>query len=89
MLTDVAISGDSNVVKKGAEKFLKCEDLTIDIERVWSAKNKCDAINNNGSWNHLQLFGKHLNEIPGKREMKGIQKTAILGTAHMLRKVLM
>jgi hypothetical protein len=31
MLTDVALSGDRNVIKKGAEKYLKCEDLTIGI----------------------------------------------------------
>jgi hypothetical protein len=27
--------------------------------------------------------------IPGKHEIKGLQKTAILGTAHKLRKALM
>jgi len=27
--------------------------------------------------------------IPGKHEVKELQKTAILGTAHILRKVLM
>jgi hypothetical protein len=27
--------------------------------------------------------------IPGKHEIKELQKTAILGTAHLLRKVLM
>ena len=29
MLIDVAISGDSNVIKKEAEKFLKYKDLTV------------------------------------------------------------
>jgi hypothetical protein len=32
MLIDVAISGDRNEMKKRAEKILKCEDLTIEIE---------------------------------------------------------
>jgi hypothetical protein len=31
MLTDVAISGDRNVIKNEAEKILKCEDLTMEI----------------------------------------------------------
>jgi hypothetical protein len=31
MLLDVAISGDRNVIKKEAEKILKCKDLTIEI----------------------------------------------------------
>jgi hypothetical protein len=29
MLIDAAISGDRNVIKKGAEKILKYEDLSI------------------------------------------------------------
>jgi hypothetical protein len=34
-------------------------------------------------------FRKYLSSIAGKREVKELQKTAILGTAHRLRKVLM
>jgi hypothetical protein len=33
MLIDVAISGDRNVIKKEAEKILKYNDLTIEIQR--------------------------------------------------------
>jgi len=34
-------------------------------------------------------FRKYMSKIPGKHEVKELQKTAILGTAHILRKVLM
>jgi len=34
-------------------------------------------------------FRKYMSNIPGKHEVKELQKTAILGTAHILRKVLM
>jgi len=34
-------------------------------------------------------FRKYVSNIPGKHEVKELQKTAILGTAHILRKVLM
>ena len=34
MLIDVAVSGDSNVIKKEAEKILKYKDLTIEIQRM-------------------------------------------------------
>ena len=40
MLIDVAISGDRNVIKKDAEKILKHEDLTIEIQRMWNVKTK-------------------------------------------------
>jgi len=32
---------------------------------------------------------QYLNKIPGKFEIKELQETAILGTAHILREVLM
>jgi hypothetical protein len=34
-------------------------------------------------------FIKHLSNIPGKHEIKELQKTDMLGTAHILREVLM
>jgi len=34
-------------------------------------------------------FRQYLSNIPGKHEIKEMQKTVILGTAHILRKVLM
>jgi len=33
-------------------------------------------------------FRKYISNIPGNHEVKKLQKTAILGTAHILRKVL-
>jgi hypothetical protein len=38
MFTDVAISGDRNVIKKEAEKILKCKDLIIEIQRMWNVR---------------------------------------------------
>jgi len=82
MLTDVAISGGTNVIKKEAEKILKYKDLTIEIQRMWNVKT-------NATRTILKLFRKYVSNIPGKHEVKELQKTAILGTAHILRKVLM
>jgi hypothetical protein len=36
-----------------------------------------------------KFFRKYLSNIPGKHDIKELQKTAVLGTAHTLRKVLM
>jgi hypothetical protein len=38
MLIDVAISGERNVNQKGAEKILKYNDLTIEIQCMWNVK---------------------------------------------------
>jgi hypothetical protein len=37
----------------------------------------------------LKPFRKYVSTIPGNHEVKELHKTAILGTAHILRKVLM
>jgi len=86
MLIDNEISGDRNVIKKEAEKILKYKDLTIEIEHMW---NVIDTSNNRGDWDYLKSFRKYVSNIPGNHEVKELQKTAILGTAHILQKVLM
>ena len=40
VLIDVAISGDRNAIKKGAEKILNYKDLAFEIQRMWNAKAK-------------------------------------------------
>jgi len=89
MLIDVVISGDRNVVKKEAEKFLKYKDLTIEIERMWNVKTKVIPVIIGATGTISKSFRKYLSNIPGKHEVKELQKTAILGNAHILRKVLM
>ena len=36
----------------------------------------------------IKSFRKYISNIPGNHEVKELQKTAILGTAHILQKVL-
>jgi len=36
----------------------------------------------------IKALGKQMGNIPGNHKVKELQKTAILGTAHILRKVL-
>ena len=89
MLIDVAISGDRNVIKKEAEKILKYENLTIEIQRIWNVKTKVIPVIIGATGTISGSFRKYVYNIPGKHEVKGLEKTAILGTAHILRKVLM
>jgi len=89
MLIDVAISGDRNVSKIEAEKILKYKDLTIEIQRMWNVKTKVIPVIIGGTGTISKPFRKYMSNIPGKHEVKELQKTAILGTEHILRKVLM
>jgi len=89
MLIDVAISGDRNVTKKEAEKILKYKDLTIELQCMWNAKTKVIPVIIRATGTISKSFRKYVSNIPGKHEVKELLKTAILGTAHILRKVLM
>ena len=89
MLIDVAISGDRNVIKKEAEKILKYKDLTIETQRIWNVKTKVIPVIIGATGTVSKSFKKYVSNIPGKHEVKELQKAAILGIARILRKVLM
>jgi len=89
MLIDVTISGDRNVIKKEAENILKYKDLTIEIQRMWNIKLKVIPVIIGATGTISKSFTKYVSNIPGKHVVKELQKAAIFGTAHILRKVLM
>jgi hypothetical protein len=89
MLIDVAIPGDRNVIQKETEKILKYKDLTVEIHRVWNIKTRVIPVIVGATGTISKSFRKCVSTIPGNHEVKELQKTAILGTAHILRKVLM
>ena len=77
------------MIKKEADKILKYKDLTIEIQRLWNVKTKVIPVIIGASGTISESFRKYVSNIPGKPEVKELQKTAILGTAHTLREVLM
>jgi len=77
------------VIKKEAEKILKYKDLTIEIQCMWNIKTKVIPVIIGPTGTISVSFRKYVSNILGKHEVKELQKTAILGTAHILRKVLM
>jgi hypothetical protein len=89
ILIDVAIPGDRNVIKKEAEKILKYKYLKIEIQRMWCVKAKLIPVIIGATGTISISLLQYLSNIPGNHEMKELQTAAILGTAHILRKVLM
>ena len=77
------------MIKKEAEKILKYKDLIIEIQRLWSVKTKVIPVIIGAAGTISKTFRKYVSNIPENHEVKELQKTAILGTAHILRKVLM
>jgi hypothetical protein len=88
LLIDFIISGDRNVIKKEAEKIPKYKDLTVEIQRMWNVKTNVIPVIIGATGTISKSFRKYLSNVPGKHEVKELQKTAILGTAHTLRKIL-
>jgi len=76
------------VIKKQAEYIVKYKDLIIEIQRMWKVKAKVTPVIIGVTGTITKSLRQYLSNIPGKHEIKELQKTAILGTAHILRKVL-
>ena len=77
------------MIKKEVENILKYKDLSIEIRRMWNVKTKVIPVITGTTGTISKSFRKYVSNIPGNHEVKELQKTAILGTAHILRKVLM
>jgi hypothetical protein len=56
---------------------------------MWNVKTQVMPVIIGATGTISKSFRKYLSSIPGKHDIRELQKTAILGTAHILRKVLM
>jgi hypothetical protein len=56
---------------------------------MWNVKTRVIPVIIGGTGTISKSFRKYVSTIPGNHVVKELQKTAILGTAHILRKVLM
>jgi len=62
--------------------------IIIIIINMWNVKTKVIPVIIGATGTISKSFRKYVSNIPGNHEVKELQKTAILGTAHILRKVL-
>ena len=76
------------MIKRDAEKILKYKERTIEIQRPWNVKRKVTPIIMRANGTISKSFLKYLSRIPGKHDIKELQKTAILDTARILGEVL-
>ena len=56
---------------------------------MWNVKTRVIPVITGATGTISKSFRKFVSTILGNREVKELQKTAILGTAHILQKVLM
>jgi hypothetical protein len=87
-LIEVAISGDRNMIKEEAEKILKYKDLNIEIQNTWNMTSNVIPVIIWAIGTISKSSRQYLSNITGKNKIKALQKTALLGIAHTLRKML-
>ena len=88
-LIDVAIPGDGRIEKKELEEISKYQDLQIEIERLWEKQATVVPVVIGSLGAIPRDLKKHIITI-GLESISPsqLQKTVLLGTAHILRKYL-
>ena len=89
VITDVAIPGDKIIIDREKEKIEKYHNLKREIQRPWNLKN-IDVISVvlGALGSVTKNFAKYVDKIGIKIDLHTVQKTTLLGTATILRKVL-
>jgi len=88
MIIIIILPAERNVVQKEAEKKLKYKSLCIKIQRMWNLKCTIVPVIIGATGIVTRSLKKNLEAVPGKHSIDLLQKTAILGTSHIIRKVL-
>ena len=86
----IIIPSDENTCFKVSEKLSKYKDMEIEITRMWQKKREIIPVVVGGLGGRVIKKGSEelVREIPGNVNLWEIQKTTLVGTAHILRKVL-
>jgi hypothetical protein len=86
---DVSVPVCRNVVRKEAEKIVKYRDLEIEVQKCWNLTNvRTIPIVIGALGTVCNGIGGYIKDISQNIEFQIIQKTALLGTAHILRNFL-
>ena len=83
----MAIPSDYNIQKKATEKMSKYVDLQIECQRLWNKKVEVIPVIIGATGIVDKNMKKYVGRIPGCHNIYSLQRSAVLGTAHILRKV--
>jgi hypothetical protein len=63
-----------NVINKEAEKILKYKDLVIEIQHMWNVKANVIPVIIGATGTISKSLRQYMSNIPGKHEIKELQK---------------
>jgi len=74
---------------KGSGKEVKIQQFKyVEIQRMWNLKCTIVPVITGVTGIVTRSLRENLEVVPGKHSIDSLQKTAILGTSHIIRKVL-
>ena len=85
-IIDFAVPGDTRIEEKEKEKREKYQDLRRELQKTWNVKVKIIPLVV-GSLGAPKPFGNRLKVTGITAEIGQVQRTVLLGTARILRKV--
>ena len=88
IIVDIGVPGDSNILQKETEKCEKHQDLAREIQRIWKSRTKVVPVVVGALGSVSKKLAGHLEQLGIKNRTRTMQKSALLGSAHILRKVL-
>ena len=86
-IIDFAVPGDSRIEKE-KDKIEKYQDLGRELQKIWNVKVKIIPLVVGSLGAIPKQFGNRLKQIGIAVGTAQVQKTVLLGTARILRKVL-
>ena len=87
-ILDISTPSDRRLAVKEIEKLSKYKDLEIEINRMWNMKTVVIPVIIGNLGMVRKTCDKWIKQIPGSTNIDMLQKITLLGTAHILRKVL-
>ena len=87
-IIDVAVSGDAKVELKEKEKIDKYQDLAKELRKLWKVKTRVVPIVIGALRTIPKGLVGQLESIGVNLDVAQIQKTVLLGTARILRRVI-
>ena len=88
IIVDIAVPRDCNVVQKEVEKRKKYQDLAREIGNLWKTRTKVVPVVVGALGSVSNQLKCHLEQTGISNRKRALQKSALLGSAHILRKVL-
>ena len=87
-IIDFAVPGDSRIGEQEKDKIEKYEDVGRQLQKIWNVKVKITPLVVGSLGAIPKQFGNGMKQIGITVGTAQVQKTLLLGTPRMLRKVL-